>query len=60
MVADLGVLQVSGPQESAVIIRQVLEGQCGPARDIVVANAAAALWLVRRDDQPRRCAQLVE
>ena len=58
VVADLGVLQVSGPQESAVIIRQVLEGQCGPARDIVVANAAAVLWLVRRDDQPRRCAQL--
>lgn len=37
-------LQVSGPDESAKIIREVLEGQRSPAADIVIANAAAALW----------------
>ena len=36
-------LQVSSPAESADRIRGILAGQAGPARDIVVANAAAAL-----------------
>ncbi|WP_417749244.1 anthranilate phosphoribosyltransferase [Rosistilla oblonga] len=38
-------MQADGPDESAAIIRQVLGGQPGPARDIVVANAAASIWL---------------
>jgi len=29
--------------ENAALIRRVLEGEAGPARDIVVVNAAAAL-----------------
>ena len=33
----------SSPGESANIIRGVLEGKSGPARDIVLLNAAAAL-----------------
>ena len=37
-------LLVDGPESSARIIRSVLAGQPGPARDIVVMNAAAALW----------------
>ncbi|MGA2253220.1 MAG: anthranilate phosphoribosyltransferase [Thermoguttaceae bacterium] len=41
---DLKSIQVTGPDQSAVTIRGVLAGQPGPARDIVVANAAAALW----------------
>ena len=41
---ELASIQVSGPDESAATIRGVLAGQPGPARDIVVANAAAALW----------------
>ncbi len=41
---DLTSIQVNGPQESASTIRGVLSGQQGPARDIVVANTAAALW----------------
>jgi anthranilate phosphoribosyltransferase len=36
-------LRVSGPAESARVIRRVLGGQPGPARDMIVANAAAAL-----------------
>jgi anthranilate phosphoribosyltransferase len=33
------------PQESARVVRRVLGGELGPARDIVVLNAAAALWV---------------
>ncbi len=45
---------VSGPEESAGLIRGILEGRRGPPRDIVIANAAAALWTVGR------CASLTE
>ncbi len=41
---DLKSIQVAGPEQSASTIRAVLAGHRGPARDIVVANAAAALW----------------
>jgi len=37
-------LKVNGPVESAAVIRGILEGVDGPARKIVLANAAAALW----------------
>ena len=36
-------LAASGPEESATIIRRVLEGAAGPCLNIVLANAAAAL-----------------
>lgn len=39
----LDELRVEGPQESAAVIRAVLQGEDGPARRIVLANAAAAL-----------------
>lgn len=45
-------LRVDGPVESAHIIRQVLEGVAGPARDMVLANVAAALLAARRVDSP--------
>ncbi len=41
---ELKDIQVNGPDQSAATIRGVLAGRPGPARDIVVANAAAALW----------------
>lgn len=41
--ATLEQLTVPGVAESASVIRQVLSGEKGPARDIVVLNAAAAL-----------------
>jgi len=43
--ADLVDLQVETPQESAERIRAIFDGAPGPARDIVVMNAAAAIWL---------------
>jgi len=33
------------PEENAVIIRTVLKGEAGPRRDVVLLNAAAALWI---------------
>lgn len=43
--ADVESLRVDGPQQSAAVIRDVLSGASGAARDVVVANAAAALWV---------------
>ena len=51
-------LGVSGPQESARMIGEVLAGAAGAARDIVVINAAAALWTAGRAESPRTCAEL--
>ena len=39
------VEEVADAVESAAMIQSVLDGQPGPARDIVVLNAAAAIWL---------------
>jgi anthranilate phosphoribosyltransferase len=41
-------LRVEGPEESAAVIRAVLGGQEGPARRIVLANTAAALFAAER------------
>lgn len=41
-------LLVDGPEQSAAMVREVLAGVRGPARDIVVLNAAAALWVAGR------------
>ena len=38
-------LVVEGPVESAQAIRSILAGEKGPRRDIVIANAAATLWV---------------
>jgi anthranilate phosphoribosyltransferase len=53
--ADFGVPEASmedlkggDPEMNAGIIRTVLDGQAGAARDIVVVNAAAALFLAQR------------
>jgi anthranilate phosphoribosyltransferase len=37
-------LSVSNAQESLTIIKSIFEGQTGPARDIVVLNAGAAIY----------------
>jgi anthranilate phosphoribosyltransferase len=55
--AELPALQVSGPAESAEVIRGILAGRRGPPRDIVVANAAAALWTVGRSLSLLECAR---
>jgi anthranilate phosphoribosyltransferase len=41
-------LRVSGPAQSAAMIRMVLSGDNGPAGRAVLANAAAALLIVGR------------
>lgn len=51
--STLESLQVDGPEQSARLIRQVLAGKRGAARDIVIANAAAALWTAGRVPSPR-------
>ena len=56
--ANLDSIKVDGPQASAAIIRQVLGGAVGPARDIAVINAAAALWTASRGETPLACAEL--
>jgi anthranilate phosphoribosyltransferase len=56
--SELSSLQADTPDRSAAIIRQVLSGQTGPARDIVLANAAAAIWVVGRSESLAECARL--
>lgn len=56
--APLDALQVSGPEESAEIIHGVLAGRPGPARDIVVLNAAAGLLIAERAGTPQAAAKL--
>lgn len=42
----VSALQVSGPEESAARIHEMLDGKPGPITDSVLTNAAAALYLV--------------
>ena len=56
--ASLEALQVDGPEQSAALIRRVLAGEPGPARDIVVMNAAGGLWTAGKVDTPHAAASL--
>jgi len=49
---------VDGPRQSAQIIREILDGRPGPARDIVLANAAAALWTAGKRESLSQCRTL--
>ena len=40
-----GALEGGDAEENAKILRAVLEGEPGPRRDLVILNAAAALWV---------------
>jgi anthranilate phosphoribosyltransferase len=51
-------LLVDGPAQSAAVIRDILAGHPGPPRDIVLANAGAALWTVGRDESLPQCVRL--
>jgi len=46
--ASLESIEVAGPEQSAALVREVLAGRSGAARDIVLMNAAAALWVADR------------
>jgi anthranilate phosphoribosyltransferase len=56
-VRSLDSLAAEDPADSARIIRGVLAGQAGPPRDIVLANAAAALWIVHPCTSLADCAR---
>lgn len=53
---SLAGLAVEGPGESAAIVRQVLDGVHGPARDLVLLNAAAGLLVFGKTGDPRAAA----
>ncbi len=43
-------LRGGDPSHNAEVLRAVLDGTAGPARDVVVLNAAAAIWLAGGTD----------
>ncbi len=43
--ADTASIRVESAEESAALIKTVFAGEKGPARDIVILNAGAALWV---------------
>jgi anthranilate phosphoribosyltransferase len=51
-------MKAETPAESAVLIRRVLDGEPGPSREIVLLNAAAALWTVQQGDSLHACTDL--
>ncbi len=55
--APLDSLRVASPAESAAKVRNVLAGKRGPARDIVVLNAAAGLIAFNAELAPRDAAR---
>jgi anthranilate phosphoribosyltransferase len=64
--ADFGIptigmasIQVTGPMESAAVITQILAGRAGAPRDIVIVNAAAALWTVGKHHAMDGCVRQV-
>lgn len=44
-VSGRSAIEVESPEQSADFIMRVLQGEQGPARSIIVLNAAAAIWL---------------
>jgi anthranilate phosphoribosyltransferase len=49
-------LLIDGPAASAELIRRILDGERGPPRDVVILNAAAALWCAGFSESPAECA----
>ena len=57
--ASLDEMRVAGPAESATLVRGVLAAEPGPARDIVVLNAAAGLMAAGRATSPLEAVAVV-
>ena len=55
--ADRGELFADDPASSAACIRAVLDGDKGPKRDVVVLNAAAALWVAGVEESKISCVE---
>lgn len=51
-------LLVDGPEASAERILSVLDGEPGPCRDVVILNAAAALWVAEKSSDLKECARI--
>lgn len=54
----LDAISIATPADSVAMVQRVLGGEYGPARDIVILNAAAGLLLVGRCETPREGAAL--
>jgi anthranilate phosphoribosyltransferase len=50
-------LEVSGPEQSAAVVRQLLQGEPGPPRTMVLLNAAAALIAAGAETDLRAAAE---
>ena len=55
---SLDTLMIDTPAASAIVIRKVLGREAGPARDIVILNAAAGLLAAGRTAEPISAASL--
>src|SRR5262249_54454183 len=55
---SLDGLMIETPAASAVVVRKVLDGESGAARDIVILNAAASLVIAGRAADPKAAAAL--
>jgi len=53
----LDEISIDGPEQSAAMIRKVLAGERGAARDIVLLNAAAGLILANPSVEPEEAAR---
>jgi anthranilate phosphoribosyltransferase len=54
--APQDALRIADAAASAALIQRILSGERGPPRDVVVLNAAAALWVAGVEGSPRACA----
>jgi anthranilate phosphoribosyltransferase len=57
---NLADIQAADAASSAAIIRRVLAGEAGPAQRIVLANAAAALWVAEKAPNLRAGVEMAE
>jgi anthranilate phosphoribosyltransferase len=51
-------LRIDSPVESAAVIREAFGGRPGPARNIVVANAAAGLLAAQKTADPKNAVEM--
>ncbi|MFP6611087.1 MAG: anthranilate phosphoribosyltransferase [Pirellulales bacterium] len=56
--SSLESIQVETAEQSAAVVRDVLHGNPGAARDIVIINSAAALWTAGKSESPTDCAAM--
>lgn len=50
---DVASVRATTAEQSATIIRRILDGEEGPATNLTLANAAAALWVATAVPSPR-------